>query len=99
VRPVFRDVTWDLGDGTRLVCTDDATTRWNPTGPDDQRSGCTHTFTRTPSSTEPRQLSATASWTIWQRTDRTAGSWVLWGTVSLTTPVGLPVIDLQAVID
>ncbi|MEZ5246267.1 MAG: hypothetical protein R2707_14290 [Acidimicrobiales bacterium] len=99
VRPVFRDVTWDLGDGARLVCTDDATTRWDPTGPDDQHSRCIHTFTRAPSPSDPGPISATASWTIWQRTDRTAGSWVVWGTVSLTTSVDLPVIGLQAVID
>jgi hypothetical protein len=95
VRPVFRDITWDLGGDDRLTCTNDAATVWDPTGPDSQTSDCTHTFTRT----RPTPVSATANWTIWQQTDRTAGAWVVWGTVSLTTPVTLPVIDLQAVID
>ena len=99
VRPVFRDVTWDLGDGTRLVCTDDATTRWDPTGPADQSSECAHTFTRVEPGDQPASIAATVSWTIWQRTDRTAGRWEVWGTVALTTPAVLPVIDLQAVID
>ena len=99
VQPVFRDVTWDLGDDTRLVCTADATTRWDPSGPDDQTSSCTHTFTRVEPGDQPASIAATVSWTIWQRTDRTAGRWEVWGTVALTTPAVLPVIDLQAVID
>lgn len=95
VRPVFRDVTWDLGNGVELACTQDATTMWDPTGPETQTSGCTHTFTRA----RRALVSATVNWTVWQRTDRTIGSWVVWGTVSLTTAVELPVVDLQAVID
>jgi hypothetical protein len=95
VRPVFRDVTWNLGDGAGLVCHEDATTTWDPTGPDAQTSGCTHTFTED----GPVPVSATVNWTVWQQTDRTAGSWVVWGTVGLTTPVDLSVVDLQAVID
>lgn len=97
VQPVFRDVTWELGDGTRLVCTVDATTRWDPAGPEDQASSCTHTFRF--SADEPVRASATVHWTIWQRTDRTGGAWVVWGTVGLTTPVAFEVIELQAVID
>jgi hypothetical protein len=96
VRPIFRDTTWNLGEGTRVVCTADSTTRWRPSGPDDQHSACVHTFSATP--TDPA-ASVTVHWTVLQRTDRTAGAWIPWGTVSLTTPLDLEVIDLQAVIN
>ena len=97
VRPVFRDVTWDLGDGDRLVCTVDATTEWEPTGPDTQATACSHTY-RTAGDT-PAAVSATVHWTVWQQTDRTAGAWAVWGTVSLTTQVDVSVVDLQAAIN
>ncbi len=96
VRPVFRDTVWNLGDGTGIVCTADSTTHWRRSGPDDQRSACVHTFSDI---LDQRAASVTAHWTVWQRTDRTAGAWIPWGTVSLTTPLGLEVIDLQAVIN
>lgn len=96
VRPVFRDTVWNLGDGTGIVCTADSTTHWRRSGPDDQRSACVHTFSDI---LDQRAASVTAHWTVWQRTDRTAGAWIPWGTVSLTTPLDLEVIDLQAVIN
>jgi hypothetical protein len=97
VRPVFRDVTWSFGDGDVMVCTADATTQWNPSEPDAQNSACTHTYRSAGADQLP--LSATASWTVWQRTDRTAGAWEVWGTVSLTTSGAVTVIDLQAAIN
>lgn len=97
VRPVFRDVTWQLGDGTQLVCTADATTRWDPSGPARQTSSCAHTFRSGAIADAP--TTATVHWTVWQRTDRTDGAWVPWGTVELATTVDLTVIDLQAAIN
>lgn len=96
VRPVFRDTTWRLGDGTRIVCTGDSTTRWRPSGPDDQTSSCAHTFSSIPADTA---TTVTVHWTVWQRTDRTDGAWTSWGTVSVTTPLDLEVLDLEAVIN
>ncbi|MEQ8842210.1 MAG: hypothetical protein RIB98_14600 [Acidimicrobiales bacterium] len=97
VRPEFRHVTWDLGNGDRLVCTDDARTRWSTDGPDDQTSACTYAYRS--SGEEAMAASATAHWTIWQQTDRTAGEWTVWGTVSLTTPLSIDVVELEAVIN
>ncbi len=97
VRPVFRDVTWRLGDGKHITCTADATTRWDPDGPDTQTSSCRHTYESTHA--EIGAAEATVSWTVWQRTDRTAGAWEVWGTVRLTTAADIDVLDLQAVID
>ncbi len=97
VRPEFRDATWDLGNGDALVCTADATTRWVPDGPTSQSSECAYAYRS--SQGTPLVASATISWTVWQRTDRTAGAWVIWGTVSLTTTAEFAVAQLQAVIN
>lgn len=97
VRPVFRDVTFDLGDGNTLTCAADATTEWDGEGPPTQSSRCRHTYETVGEGATP--VSATVDWTVWQRTDRTAGAWEVWGTVSLTTTVDRTVVDLQAAIN
>jgi hypothetical protein len=97
VRPVFRDATWTLGDGEPLVCTADATTLWDPEGPDGQSSDCAHAFESVPEASGA--ASVTIAWTVWQQTDRTGGDWVVWGTVQLTSPLDLTVVELQAAIN
>ena len=97
VRPELRDVTWDLGNGDKLTCTTDATTRWNPDA-DGQHSDCTYAYESSPTGGDTFAASATITWTIWQNTDKTGGAWTTWGTVSLTTPFDIAVTGLQAVI-
>jgi len=103
VRPEFRDVTWSLGNGDELVCTNDATRHWDPHArAESTPSECRYTYEAGPGrASEVARLpaSATVHWTVWQRTDRTAGAWVVWGTVSVSTPVDIRVIELQAAIN
>lgn len=106
VRPVFREVEWAFADGERLVCATDATTVWRI---ENDHSTCRHTFTSLPASAPSASgpgsgpvtmpTSATVRWTVWERTDRTAGAWRQWGVIGLTTTFDLPIVDLQAVID
>ncbi len=100
VQPVFRDVTWDMGNGDTVTCTleTDATTTWDPTGPPDQTSSCVYVYESNGEGDGEVHLSATVSWTILQRTNLNP-NWHTWGTLSLTTTAPVTVRELQAVID
>lgn len=91
----LRDVTWDLGNGSSLVCTQDVSKVWDSTSTQPQTSRCTYTYTN--SSGSPFDLAATVRWNIWQRTN-TNPSWHLWGTISRTTTIPLNVTQLQSAI-
>ena len=100
VKPVFRDVVWHVGDGDTITCTldGDATTVWDPEGPRNQASACTHLYESNGEGDGAGTLSATATWTILQQTNLNP-SWHLWGDFSLTTTDDITVRELQAVIN
>ena len=97
VRPEFRDATWDLGNGDIRTCVGDATTTWNLHGPTTQTSACTYTYEKVSGDT-PYAAGVTINWTIYQLTDKSAGAWEVWGTISLTTSLSIDVGQLQATI-
>ena len=98
VRTTFRDVTWDLGDGSSLTCTDDATTTWNPSiRGDDQTSSCIHTYVES-SADAGYPASATVTWSLEWINNEAPDSFVPWATFALTTPLDIVVDQLQAVI-
>ncbi|GJM37758.1 MAG: hypothetical protein DHS20C19_11250 [Acidimicrobiales bacterium] len=97
VRPVFRDVTWNLGNGDRHVCVGDATNVWRADRGERQATECAYAFESADGGPFPG--SATTTWTIWQQTDRNPTGWQIWGEVTLTTDVTFAVTDLQAAID
>lgn len=97
VRPVFREVTWDLGNGDRRVCAEDATNIWSEDRGERQATECAYTFESADDG--PFLGSVTATWTIWQRTNREPTSWRIWGEVALTTPAAFAVTELQAAIN
>lgn len=110
VRPEFRDVVWDLGNGDEVRCTrdQDATTTWDPARPD-RGSACVYTYesagagptaeavTDGSPAGHRHDISATITWTILRRTFE-QDDWRPWRSLSLTTTETVPVTDLQAVI-
>ena len=96
VRTTFRDVVWEMGDGSVVTCVADATTTWNPLADGGQRSACTHTYVD--SSPVGYQASVTATWTLTWVNNESPVDFVPWATISLTSPVTIDVIELQAVI-
>lgn len=98
VRTTFREALWNLGDGSTLSCTEDATTTWNQTVPiDDQTSACVHTYVES-SADAGYSASATVTWSLeWMNSEAPDG-FVPWATFSLTTPLVIDVVQLQAVI-
>jgi hypothetical protein len=98
VRTRFRDAVWDLGDGSILRCTDDATTTWDPTmAVDQQTSGCTHTYVES-SADRGYPASVTVTWTLEWTNNNAPDLFVPWTTFSLATPVSIAVDQLQAAI-
>ena len=98
VRTTFVDVAWDLGDGSTLTCTDDATTTWNRSVPiDDQASACNHTYVESSADSGYRS-SATVTWSLEWINHEAPDRFVPWTTLSLTTPLVIEVQQLQAVI-
>ncbi len=97
VRPRFRNVVWDLGNGDTVSCTRDrdATTVWEP-DVSDQSSECTYTYEN--SGDGEYDVSATVTWTIMRRTFR-QDAWLPWRDFSLTTTHTMQVAELQAAID
>jgi len=102
VRPQFRDVTFTTALGHEVVCDTvaEATILWDPTGPDNQSSTCTYTYTANgPSeSAVESHLTATVTWNLWQRTDQNPAEH-FYGTHTETTVIPVTVRELQAVID
>jgi len=100
VKPVFRDVVWHMGDGDTVTCTldGDATTVWDPDGPRNQASACTHLYESNGEDDGASTISATVTWTILQQTNLNP-AWHLWGDFSLTTTDNIIVRELQAVIN
>jgi hypothetical protein len=96
-RPVFDNVTWNLGNGDQLACIADATTTWDPDAGDSQTSACSYTYQSSPDG-DSFAGSATVTWNIWQITNETNGAEVFWGTVTLTTDLDIAVTELQAAI-
>jgi hypothetical protein len=98
VRPRFERARWTFDDGAVVICTraGDATTVWDPAGPDDQTSHCTHTFAAG-SGPGPSVGRVTVTWTILRR-HHLQPDWRPWRTLELTTPVDIAVVDLQAAI-
>lgn len=95
VHASLRDVTWDLGNGSSLVCTQDVSKVWDSTSTQPQTSRCTYTYIN--SSGSPFDLTATVRWNIWQQTN-TNPSWHWWGTISRSTTIPLNVTQLQSAI-
>ncbi len=91
----LRDVTWNLGNGASIVCTDDVSKVWDSTSSQPQTSRCTYTYVD--SSGSPFNLTATVTWNIWQRTN-TNPSWHWWGTISRSTTIPVQVTQLQSAI-
>ena len=100
VKPVFRDVIWHMGSGDTITCTldGDATTVWDPEGPRNQASECTHLYESNGEDDGSSTISATVTWTILQQTNLNP-AWHLWGDFSLTTTEEITVRELQAVIN
>ena len=96
VRTTFRDAVWNLGDGSVITCVADAATTWDPRAIGEQRSACTHTYID--SSPAGYEADVTASWTLTWVSNESPVDFVPWATVSLTTPITIDVIELQAVI-
>jgi hypothetical protein len=98
VRPVFRDVSWAMGDGTAVVCADDVDVVWEPGRPaDSQSSRCTHVY-ETASGPDGHPATVTATWDILWRNDRDPNRWQLFDTLSITTTVPIVADQLQAAI-
>ena len=99
VRPRFRKVEWDLGNGDSVSCTQasDATLVWQPDDPD-RSSDCTYLYEATGAFDGRHEITATVTWTILRRTFEQP-AWRAWRDFSLTTTVSIRVVDLQAVID
>ena len=98
VRTTFREAVWDLGDGSTLSCTDDAATTWNQTIPtEDQTSVCVHTYIES-SADAGYGASATVTWSLEWINNEAPDGFVPWATFSLTTPLVIDVVQLQAVI-
>jgi hypothetical protein len=91
-------VSWDVGDGTRVVC-DGPGTVYDPSRPAaGQVSGCTHTYTW-PSTSEPfgvYAVTATITYaTSWEATTGEAGDL---GVLERSSSVPVRVVEVQAVI-
>jgi hypothetical protein len=98
VRTRFRDVVWDLGDGSTVICSEDATRTWDTSlGLDDQDSACTHTYVES-SAEDGYLVTATVTWVLEWINNQAPDVFVPWATVSLSTPLIVPVDQLQAVI-
>ncbi len=84
-------VTWDMGDGTTVVCEGPGTPYDTSLPPEDQATDCGHVYQRAGTPT----VTVTVSWRIdWTATDGDAGSL---GTVDRTSTLQLTVVDRQAV--
>jgi hypothetical protein len=105
VRPRLVEVRWELPDGAIVVCTPTTGVAavWDPLGPADQVSGCTHTFshgvdradaTGRSGSTDTR---ATVTWTLLRRHVEQP-DWRPWRTLRLQGSTPTTVLDVQAVI-
>jgi len=95
VRPVFRDVVFEMPDGSVLVCDRDSVTAfWDANGPPGQVNACSHAF----ASAGTAEIKATLRWTIWQRTNRNRREH-FWGIYTARTTLEVEVGQLQAVIN
>lgn len=83
VVPVFGSVEWQPGNGDTVVCGRDG--------------ACRSVFEVAPPDDLARSA-VTVHWIVHERTDKTAGVWQVWGTVSLTAPLDIEVTALQAAI-
>jgi hypothetical protein len=102
VRPEFRDVTFTTAIGDEITCDREtgATTLWDPSGPANQSSDCTYTYTSNGSGQDAREseITATITWNLWQRTDQNPAEH-FFRTHTETTVIPVTVRELQAVID
>jgi len=99
--PVFRNVTWDMGNGDQVTCTDDVAAVWHPDRPD-QTSTCTYVYeSNGAGAVVETEITATATWTILTVTsdDPEGAAPRPSGTVSRSTTFTTDVRELQAVID
>ena len=95
VRPVFKDVVFEMPNGDVVVCArGPATDYYDPAGPPGQTNDCSYPF----SSTGRAEIKATLRWRIWQRTDRNPREHY-WGMFTLATRADVVVGELQAVIN
>lgn len=92
-RAYFRDVTWDLGNGARRVCSRDVSLLWDPANPKAKPGRCHYTYTTSRGS--PFKVTATVRWDIWQRTNDKP-DWHRWGTITRSSTGELPVTQLQS---
>ena len=99
-RAEFRDVTWDMGDGSPpVVCTEDVTLTFDPdVSVDEQDSRCTHTYESNGEGAEAEmEVTATVTWRIFGSRTGLAERELAPLTRSVTFLVN--VRELQAVID
>ena len=99
--PVFRNVTWDMGNGDQVTCTDDVAAVWHPDRPD-QTSTCTYVYeSNGAGAVVETEITATATWSILTVTsaDPEGAAPRPSGTVSRSTTFTTDVRELQAVID
>ena len=99
-RAEFRDVTWDMGDGSPpVVCTEDVALTFDPDLPvDEQDSRCTHTYeSNGPGAEAEIEVTATVAWRIFGTRTGLAERELAPITRSITFVVD--VRELQAVID
>jgi hypothetical protein len=92
-----QSVVWTMGDGGSVTCNGPGTPYDAAKPATEQRSDCTHSFTRSSASQPGQAFTATASmqWvTTWQASDGTSGSL---GTVTRSSTFSLPVREIQAV--
>lgn len=94
-----KEVRWDLGDGTTMVCDGPGARYDQSLAPEDQSSGCTHTYTERSTTAGPTaayQVTATVTYEVtWTATTGQAGNL---GTIDRSTTVPLVVREAQALI-
>ena len=91
------EVVWDTGDGTTTTC--DAGTPYDPTRPPaDQRSGCTHVFTRTSAGRPGGTYAVTATVTYEVTWSASTGGAGTLGTLTRSTTIPVRVVEAQALI-
>jgi hypothetical protein len=91
-----REARWDMGDGTVLTCGPGVP--WDPAGPADQRTDCSHVY-QFVSDEEPGGTYAASVTVVWAvRWSATTGESGTLPAASRTTTFALDVTERQAVV-
>ena len=93
------EVVWDMGDGATVTCAGPGAVYDPGRTPDSQSSGCSHLYTH-PSYAQPSGaygVSATVTYAVtWSATSGDSGGL---GTVTRSSTVPVPVVEVQAVVN